>query len=49
MKQITVFTHRVPEETAPTLRRLREEAAQAGATLRLDEEETRKHGLTEGP
>jgi NAD+ kinase len=49
VKQITVFTHRLPEETAATLRRLREEAAKAGATLRLDEEETRKHGLRPGP
>jgi NAD+ kinase len=44
MREITVLTHRRPDDTATTLRRLAEAAAGAGATLRLDEEETRKHG-----
>ncbi|MCW3067970.1 MAG: kinase [Solirubrobacterales bacterium] len=50
MREITVITHRRPEETADTLRRLAEAAAQAGATLRLDPEETQKHATLEpGP
>jgi NAD+ kinase len=48
MREITVFTHRVPADTTPTLERLAEAAAQAGVTLRLDEEETRKHSLQPG-
>jgi NAD+ kinase len=46
---MTVFTHRRPEDTTEALRRLIDAAAQAGVTLRLDEEETRKHGLRAGP
>jgi NAD+ kinase len=49
MREITVFTHRRPEDTTATLERLATAAARAGVTLRLDEEETRKHGLTAGP
>lgn len=49
MREITVFTHRRPEDTAATLRRLAEEAARVGAMLRLDEEETQRHGLSPGP
>ena len=49
MREITVFTHRRPEDTAETLRRLAEEAVRAGVTLRLDEEETSKHRLAPGP
>jgi NAD+ kinase len=49
MREITVFTHRRPAETTPVLRQIAEQAAQAGVTLRLDEEETRKHGLEDGP
>lgn len=49
MKEFTVFTHRRPEETTPALLRLAELAAQAGVRLRLDERETRRHGLEEGP
>ena len=49
MREITVFTHRRPEDTSAALRRLVIAAAEAGVTLRLDEEETRKHGLTAGP
>jgi NAD+ kinase len=46
---MTVFTHRRPEDTTAALERLAEHAAHAGVTLRLDEEETRKHGLLTGP
>ncbi len=44
-----MLTHRTPQETTPTLRRLIEQAARAGVTLRLDEQETSKHGLTQMP
>lgn len=44
-----MLTHRRPEETTPALKRLAELAAQAGVILRLDERETRRHGLTSGP
>ena len=46
---MTVITHRNPQDTGPTLARLIELAAEAGVTLRCDEEETRKHGLTARP
>jgi NAD+ kinase len=46
---MTVFTHRRPEDTAEALQRLIAAAIRAGVTLRLDEEETRKHGLKSGP
>jgi NAD+ kinase len=46
---MTVLTHRRPEETAGALRALIDAAAHAGVTLRLDEEETRKHGLDARP
>jgi NAD+ kinase len=49
MREITVFTHRYAKETATTLERLASEAARAGVTLRLDEEETEKHGLSAAP
>ena len=49
MREITVFTHRRPEDTNAALLRLAAAAADAGVTLRLDETETRKHGLREGP
>jgi NAD+ kinase len=49
MREITVFTHRRPEDTNAALQLLVVAAADAGVTLRLDEEETRKHGLEEGP
>ena len=48
-RSMTVFTHRRPEDTTEALRRLIEAAARVGVTLRLDEEETRKHGLKAGP
>jgi NAD+ kinase len=49
VREITVFTHRHSNETAAALALLAERAAQAGVTLRLDEAETRKHGLKAGP
>jgi NAD+ kinase len=49
MREIAVFTHRRPDETRETLAMLAQRAAQAGVSLRLDEEETRKHGLSSGP
>jgi NAD+ kinase len=49
MREITVFTHRRPQDTSAALTRLAAAAAGAGVTLRLDETETRKHGLQEGP
>lgn len=49
MREITVFTHRRPTETTAVLVRLAEQAASEGVTLRLDEQETRKHGLDAGP
>jgi NAD+ kinase len=49
VREFTVFTHRRPEETTPALLRLAELAAKAGVSLRLDERETRRHGLSEGP
>jgi NAD+ kinase len=48
-RQMTVFTHRRPDETRAALALLAERAAQAGVTLRLDEEETAKLGLRAGP
>jgi NAD+ kinase len=49
VREITVFTHRRPADTTAVLRELAEKAAAIGVTLRLDEEETRKHGLKPGP
>jgi NAD+ kinase len=46
---MTVLTHRRPEDTAGALRSLIDAAARVGVTLRLDEEETRKHGLDARP
>jgi NAD+ kinase len=48
VREITVLTHRLPDETGDTLARLVAEAAGAGVTLRLDEDETRKHHLQAG-
>jgi len=45
VRELTVLTHGRPEETAPALRRLAELAAAAGVSLRLDEDEARKHPL----
>jgi NAD+ kinase len=49
VREITVFTHRHTVQTAAALELLVARAAQAGVTLRLDEDETRKHGLKTGP
>jgi NAD+ kinase len=49
MREITVFTHRRPDDTAEALALLAERAAAAGVTLRLDEDETQKHSLQAGP
>jgi NAD+ kinase len=49
VREFTVLTHRHPEDTTPALKGLAEQAARAGVTLRLDEDETRKHGLATGP
>jgi NAD+ kinase len=46
---ITVLTHRRNSDTSAALDVLIEQARAAGATLRFDVEETRKHGLAAGP
>jgi NAD+ kinase len=46
---MTVLTHRRPDDTQTALEQLAAQAAKAGMTLRLDEEETRKHALRKGP
>ena len=49
-RAMTVLTHRRPADTIGALHELVEAAARAGVTLRLDEEETRKHpGIVSGP
>jgi NAD+ kinase len=49
-RSMTVITHRRPSDTIEALRELIDAAVQAGVTLRLDEEETRKHpSLRPGP
>jgi NAD+ kinase len=48
VREITVFTHRHPEDTTPALLELARQAAAVGVVLRLDAEETRKHGLKQG-
>jgi NAD+ kinase len=49
MREITVITHRRSEQTVSALSLLVARAAEAGVTLRLDEEETAKYELTPGP
>ncbi len=49
MREFTVLTHRRPDDTTSVLRRLAVQAAAAGVTLRLDAEETQKHGLQSCP
>jgi NAD+ kinase len=49
VREFTVLTHGRPADTTGALRRLAEQAAGAGVALRLDAEETRKHGLQGGP
>ncbi len=48
-QRVAVLTHRRTEETRGALRRLREMANAAGATLCFGPEETAKHGLRAGP
>jgi len=49
VREITVLTHRRPDDTTPALHDLARRAAADGVTLRLDAEETRKHRLKSGP
>ncbi len=49
VKTATVMTHRRPAETGPALTTLQRMAEEAGAVLRLDEQETRKHELEPAP
>jgi NAD+ kinase len=49
IKTATVVTHRRPSETAAAIERLLELAREAGAVLRMDPEETQKHGLESAP
>jgi NAD+ kinase len=49
VREITVFTHRRPDDTTAGLELLISAAARAGVTLRLDGDETRKHGLSSRP
>jgi NAD+ kinase len=49
VRTATVFTHRRPAETTPAIARMLQIAQAAGAVLRLDPDETRKHGLEPGP
>jgi NAD+ kinase len=49
VREITVLTHRHSQDTAQALRQLAKQAAAAGVTLRLDEQETRKHPLGSEP
>jgi NAD+ kinase len=46
IRSATVLTHRRPAETAPAIEELTAMARHAGAVLRFDPEETRKHGLS---
>lgn len=48
MREITVLTHRRPEDTHAALELLLARATEAGVTLRFDEEETVKHQLVAG-
>jgi NAD+ kinase len=45
VRSATVFTHRRPAETGPAITTLVEIAREVGAVIRLDREETSKHGL----
>jgi NAD+ kinase len=45
IKTATVFTHRRPEETGPAIIALLEIAREVGAVIRLDPDETAKHGM----
>lgn len=45
VRTATVFTHRRPSETGPSISALLEIARERGAVVRLDRDETRKHEL----
>jgi NAD+ kinase len=49
VREITLLTHRRPADTTEALRRVAAQAAAASVTLRLDEEESRKHDLRGQP
>jgi NAD+ kinase len=49
VREITVFTHRRPDDVLAALHRLIERAAQARVTLRFDAEETAKLALSPAP
>jgi NAD+ kinase len=49
VREMTVFTHRRPQDTAGALARLVSRAAGEGIVLRLDSEETAKHRLGPQP
>jgi NAD+ kinase len=49
MREMAVLTHRRADDTAEALALLLARAAEAGVTLRFDEEETRKHNLKGAP
>jgi NAD+ kinase len=49
MREMTVFTHRRPDDTAAALARLVSQAAREDVVLRLDAEETAKHRLSARP
>ena len=49
IRTATVLTHRRPSETRPAIDALIELARSSGAILYVDPEETRKHGLENGP
>jgi NAD+ kinase len=49
IRTATVLTHRRPAETGPAISTLLEIAREAGAVLRLDPGETRKHDLKPAP
>jgi NAD+ kinase len=48
-REITVFTHRRPDDVSQALQQLIAHAAAEGVTLRMDAEETAKHHLTAAP
>jgi NAD+ kinase len=49
VRSATVFTHRRPAETADAVAMLLKAAQRHGATIRLDPQETEKHGLPPQP
>jgi NAD+ kinase len=49
VREFTIFTHQVSDETEETLQLLAAQAEKQGVRLRLDPDETRKHKLEPGP